>query len=338
MGDSHPRIGLAASAILIGLLTGVPGVSGGDLDPPGGATAPTMKDLDDVSPRRILRNDFVTLTPIVISEPGSYYLGEDILGLVGEHGIEIDSSDVTLDLNGFAVRGNTEVGSLDGIHVTPDTGGNDRGNITIRNGTVRDFGGTGIDASDSRNGLIIDVRAYRNGLGASGGAGIFAGAAYTVRSCVSSENRSAGQPFMGDGIRAGHGSTIINCAAIENDGTGINAGVANAVTGCAARENGEHGYSAGVTSVFADCSASENVEVGIRATQFSVIRGCATWSNGGHGIEAVNECTITNSVASANGGDGINASNSLVRGNVASGNTGPNINALGGTTVIENHQ
>lgn len=114
----------------------------GDLTPPGGPVAPTMKNLLDVEPRMVIRNDTVPFTPIVISAPGSYYLGEDIQALPARHGIEITASDVTLDLNGFTIRGNLEVGSLDGIHVTGD-----RMNIAIFNGNIRSFLGHGVNAS-----------------------------------------------------------------------------------------------------------------------------------------------------------------------------------------------
>ena len=313
-------------------------VLAGDLDPPAGAVAPTMKDLDDVEARTVIRND-PGGAPIVISVPGSYVLGEDIQGLGGQHGITIDADDVTLDLNGFTVRGDLQIGSINGIHVEPDPGPQDRANITIRNGVVRDFGENGIQTSLSKNGVIEDIKAHHNGLGSNGGVGIFAWQGYVVRDCVAFDNRKGNSlSLLGSGIVTSHGCIISGCATIENERTGISAGVGSVVIGCVARNNMEDGISGGVTCVFADCSADNNTGRGIDATQFSVVRGCVTRNNGSHGIEGLNECTITNSVASANGGDGINATNSLVRGNVASGNTGMNINAMGGTTVLENHQ
>ena len=99
----------------------------GDLNPPGGPVAPSMRTLDEVEARTIV-ND--TNTPgdatatYVISQPGSYYLTGDVNGVFGMHGIRIDARGVTLDLNGFAVvlnqinlRGAPP--TVNGINATP---------------------------------------------------------------------------------------------------------------------------------------------------------------------------------------------------------------------------
>ena len=56
---------------------------------------------------------FITKLPYTISEPGSYKVMADLVGIAGSHGITIDSSNVTLDLNGFSLHG---VGGSGGIH------------------------------------------------------------------------------------------------------------------------------------------------------------------------------------------------------------------------------
>ena len=71
--------------------------------------------------------------PFTIDECGSYFVAACLDGAAGEHGITIDSDDVTLDLNGFTLRG--VPGSLDGVHVSAGRTG-----ITIRNGALRDWG------------------------------------------------------------------------------------------------------------------------------------------------------------------------------------------------------
>src|SRR5262245_5926864 len=106
---------------LVGLLLALGGaVRAGSLDPPG-APASTMKPLDQVEPRTA-----ITALPITISAPGSYYLTQN---LTASTGINITVSNVTIDLNGFALTGAATSGT--GIRTSVSS----LRNITIRNGT-----------------------------------------------------------------------------------------------------------------------------------------------------------------------------------------------------------
>jgi hypothetical protein len=75
--------------------------------------------------------------PYSISSPGSYYVSDNLLGPVG---INISSSHVTVDLNGYALKG-TPGNTSEGIEVTLAAT-----NITIRNGSVVNWGKEGIKA------------------------------------------------------------------------------------------------------------------------------------------------------------------------------------------------
>src|SRR4051794_22926117 len=84
------------------------GLGQGDLNPPPGPPAPTMKSLDQIEPRTPID---ATHTPgdaantFIISAPGSYYLTGNLTGVSGQTGICIASNDVTLDLGGFVLAG-----------------------------------------------------------------------------------------------------------------------------------------------------------------------------------------------------------------------------------------
>src|SRR5262245_36667404 len=100
--------------LLLGLTAGTAGA--GDLNPPPGSVAPTMKPLSQVEPRRPIN---ATNAPgdgealFSINGPGSYYLSGDLVGTAGKTGIRIAADGVTLDLMGFTVFG--PPGALNGI-------------------------------------------------------------------------------------------------------------------------------------------------------------------------------------------------------------------------------
>jgi len=114
----------------------------GSLTPPG-APAPTMKSLDQIEPRTPVDarhtpgdgNAFL----FIISQPGSYYLTTNIVGVVGETGIEIATNNVSLDLNGFSVLGVPTDYAPDGIYIPS---GNIT-NIAVFNGMISGWGNGG---------------------------------------------------------------------------------------------------------------------------------------------------------------------------------------------------
>jgi hypothetical protein len=148
---------LVFGLILIGPLSPL-SASAGSLEPPG-PPGPSMKTMLQVEPRTPLRNLFNVqpITPIVIDQPGSYYLTENVFGLGDQYGIRINASNVTLDLNGHTVIGNNEVMEFDGIKVFGS-------NVVIRNGTVRNFDVDGINCQAGTSGIhLIDLRVVGNG-------------------------------------------------------------------------------------------------------------------------------------------------------------------------------
>src|SRR4029434_7246959 len=75
----------------------------GPLTPPG-VPAPTMKTLDQIEARTPLAGGS---TPIIVSQPGSYYLTGNVTISTTDHGITIAGvvKNVTIDLNGFTLAG-----------------------------------------------------------------------------------------------------------------------------------------------------------------------------------------------------------------------------------------
>ncbi len=148
----QPPAGAALLCIAC-LLFGTP-VAAGPLEPPG-PPGPTFKTLGDIEPRRALRFDPDVIQPLVIDLPGSYYLAEDVVALEGQPAIRITASYVTLDLNGFTVSGNLEVFDGDGIRI-------EGAHVTVRNGTVRNADGDGINCPNNGPIALIDVNAVNN--------------------------------------------------------------------------------------------------------------------------------------------------------------------------------
>src|SRR6266704_964648 len=107
----------------------------------------------------------------VISQPGSYCLGSNTVGVSGKNGIRIDADDVTLDLAGFAMLGSSA--SLNGILI------NNHLRIAIRNGSISSWGINGLDGGTSGLARIDDLRTDANA-----GAGISINSGSQVNNCV----------------------------------------------------------------------------------------------------------------------------------------------------------
>jgi len=200
-------------------------VQAGPMDPPGPPTGGTMKPLDQIDPRTAIVQPGAGDFPIVISQPGSYYLVENITGVADKDGIEIAADNVTLDLNGFTLQGAT--GSWNGIAVVGDT----RTNISIYNGTIRGWGGDGIcGGPPCQHGDNTHVRDVT--LSGNGGAGLrlYDEAVVTAVEAVSN---------TAHGIIV-NGGVVSESRAYMNDADGVNI-FAGTVSGCEVAGNQNDG-------------------------------------------------------------------------------------------------
>jgi hypothetical protein len=80
---------------------------------------------------------------------------QDIVAIPDHPAIRITASHVTLDLNGYTVRGNQEVMDGDGIRI-------EGAHVTVRNGTVRGADGDGINCPNGGPIALIEVNAVHN--------------------------------------------------------------------------------------------------------------------------------------------------------------------------------
>lgn len=194
------------------LCTSVAGVfAQGSLTPPG-APAPTMKSLADIDAKLESRTPVpggVVTTSFSINRSGSYYLtGNRTNTTAGSFAISVNANDVVIDLNGFTLSG-AGVAQL-GVSAAFRT------NLTILNGTIRDFTGIGIGVGNAGSGVTIaGVSVLNNG---SFGIGMLAVTGCRVVDCLIEGNHG--------GIGVSDNSIIANNRIIGAPGTqyGINAG------------------------------------------------------------------------------------------------------------------
>ena len=116
-----------------------------------------MKTLDQIEPRKEVN---ATNTPgdgssvFRITAPGSYYLSANVTGVAGKSGVVIAADDVSLDLNGFEVKG--VAGSVSGILFSGT-----RENCLIRNGAIREWDVKGIDGGFGFFAVYENLRVVR---------------------------------------------------------------------------------------------------------------------------------------------------------------------------------
>jgi hypothetical protein len=189
--------------------------------------------------------------PVTISASGSYRLTSD-LDLTAQassvDGIRVTSSYVTIDLNGFAIRGAavctgprpvcTGTGDGNGIFVQSV------GHVTVRNGTITGMPGDGIDydTSSIQGNVIESVHVVGNG-----------------------------NYGMGSGAARVHG-----CSAYRNQVGGIDA---RFVLGSESVENGGVGFVVESTGMLLDSRATGNGGLGLSGPSGAYGRNTLTCNN-----------------------------------------------------------
>ena len=107
----------------------------GSLTPPGapGATMLALSQIEPRTPVDAVHTPGDSVDKFIISQPGSYYLTTNVIGVSSEEGINISANNVTLDLNGFSVIGPSTAYS--GILISSGTS-----NAIVKNGIISGWG------------------------------------------------------------------------------------------------------------------------------------------------------------------------------------------------------
>ncbi len=304
MNRKHAAIvSLSAIAAAAGFLLA------GPLNPPSGPVTSTMKTLGEVEPRIAVNP---TNTPgglgaiYKITQPGSYYLTGNVTSNLFNDGIQIASSNVTLDLNGFSLLGAGATGAASGLSVSGACT-----NVTIKNGSAQGWPGCGFKLDSA-----VDFRAIDLSVDSCGGEGILASTGATpstnggvIDNCVVSSCTSARGGFYVAKCR------LSRCRAQSNTGYGFN-GDTSQFTDCTASDNQSMGFSAYMSN-FVGCYTTGNATGFFLATASTAV-SCTADHNHGTGFFLDNQASATNCSAAWNGDNtGFNYGGFAVTGSAA---------------------
>lgn len=320
------RLGLAVLALCSSSM--VTAVFAGPLAPPAGGIQPTYKTLQQVEPRRVITfEDFPGDGQSVhlINQAGSYYLMSNVYVPSGKTGIKIAASNVTLDLNGFAI---IDLGGAAGTAVNGIVAQSIDGPISgavIRNGSVvgcnRGIVLTGSDSSRVESITCSGQTSEAFFLGASSqilncnaraaGTSFFLGDASRAENCTASASAE-------NGFTLGTGASAFRCTSNASSADGFNAGPSSRLDSCSSI-NGYNGIVIGARAIARDCDADGAQNYGFIAASYATIDRCSASDSPG-GFSMGGHTRLTNSTAVTTDGAitygiHVNGDDAIIKGN-----------------------
>lgn len=323
----------------------------GPLTPPAGPPASTAKTLAEVEPRTAINDANTpgdTNSIFRITRPGSYYLTDNIGGAgPGTFAIEIDTNDVTIDLNGFGIfgAGTETIAAIDA---------SGRVNIVIKNGSINSWPSRGVFLGFE--GRISDVHfdavgAIESIAGSTGfivegctfrvSAPIVPPSASLITGCRFLNMNDAIQNDSATGVRVL--DTVIDGQNSSNDQTGvIRLGDNAALSRVTVNEDGQTAAWLGTASSIVDCTFTGTTTgagsaPGVRLASNCVIRNTVIHDYGGVGIISLAGSVIEgNSVFSCAGGGIDSSSSTVIANNAIESNGGVGIDAVNGSLIVNN--
>lgn len=320
--ENADRRALLGAAGLLGAAALAKVAEAGPLNPPAGPIIGTGKTLNEVEPRTPLDPDaFASI--IVISAPGSYYLIKSFEGQ-----IRIETTNVTLDLNGFTVTSKSSISNQAAILVPIG-----QKNVLIRNGRVvmRSVSAAGIDCQMTQAGCVIeDLQIVSEQTAAPFVYGIRCDGPLVVRRVALQGTFSiaiAGQG--GDfsdcvvlataaslfGISTlGAAATITRCTVVGNaQGQCLDVGAGSLVTDCLVR-GGKPGIQLAGRCRVVRCAVFDAIGIGVNAGSKSTLSDCliqgttAFDANApGRGVVATDRLRLERCQIANNAGGGVRA-------------------------------
>ena len=242
----------------------------------------------------------IAYSPYTISQPGSYIVVSDLTVAANANCITIETSDVTLDLNGHTLSG---AGKNQGTSSSGSAIYSDYSDIAVTNGIIRDFRWNALNV-EGGNDQITHLRALDNGTN-----GIDVGSNSLVEDCIASNNGSSG-------IVTYSGSVVKNNTANGN-GYGLFIQNDSSIIGNTVTDSLYFGIFASSNEVIVNNSISSNLGDGVQSGEGCTVIGNSIISNSGLGIYTAHGSLIKDNTISNNHSHGIWAtSNCLVSGNL----------------------